>query len=313
MGGYKEAKLPIRAEVIRSRSAGNEEVEINGIKILRDYLSQHPPTAPQLRCNSASSSGQQKSVARPQSGIPAKRCSACSNVGDGVIACTQIGCRLSLCVPYGSNQAAACIEPPSGVSMTDFMNTFMCPACYKSRSAIAPYRLTSQGLAPLAEKCAVDHLVAVFLYLDDLRARDQVFATLRHDMGMYHKGLITYSAKLTIANTRPDHQEQGFAGLAKQIAGARGAATPFVLFISTHSDPDGLLTINIPRTIAAELGYRDMDGIAIPAGVLLYRFLGKLWNALPVGTGLRGLFLIVCGAAITNATQFGLISRLVTG
>lgn len=62
MGGYKEAKLPIRAEVIRSRSAGNEEVEINGIKILRgqrqcvvvqlhlclhclpDYLSQHPPT-----------------------------------------------------------------------------------------------------------------------------------------------------------------------------------------------------------------------------------------------------------------------------
>lgn len=28
--------------------------------------------APQLRCNSASSSGQQKSVARPQSGIPAK-------------------------------------------------------------------------------------------------------------------------------------------------------------------------------------------------------------------------------------------------
>lgn len=80
--------------------------------------------------------------------------------------------------------------------------------------------------------------------------------------------LITYSAKLTIANTHPDHQEQGFAGLAKQIAGARGAATPFVLFISTHSDPDGLLTINIPRTIAAELGYRDMDGIAIPAGVV---------------------------------------------
>ncbi|KAI0324827.1 hypothetical protein GY45DRAFT_1214070, partial [Cubamyces sp. BRFM 1775] len=242
-----------------------------------------------------------------------QKCSACSNVGDGVVACTQLGCMLALCIPYGTNTAAACITPPAGVSLADFINSFCCPSCCRQSGAIMQYRLTSQGLPRLSEKRTVDHLAAVFLFFDEILPRDRMFAALRHNMGIYHKGLITYSTKLTIANTRPSTQEQGLNALASRLAGAYGAGTPFVLFVATHSDPDGLLAVHVPQTVAAELGYTDMAEIAIPAGVLLYRFLGKLWSALPLGTALRGLFLLVCGSAVTNPTQLDLVRRLVQG
>ncbi|KAI0628500.1 hypothetical protein C8Q77DRAFT_1220923 [Trametes polyzona] len=293
IGGYDKARLPLRAKVIRSRGAGTEEVVPDGVQVLKDYIKLHPLTAQHTLC--------------------CPKCSACSNVGDGVLACTQLGCTLALCVPYGSNTAAACVEPPAGVSMAALVNTFVCPGCYKASGRIPPYRLTGQALAPLTEKRTVDRLCVVFLYLDSVHVRDHVFAALRHSMGLYNKGLVTFSTKLTITNTQPGRQEQSLAGLARQLSGRHSAGTPFVLFIATHSDPDGLLVVNVPQAAAAELGYTDMGEIAVPAGVLLHRFLGKLWCALPLGTALRGLFLIVCGSAVTNSTQFGLISRLVAG
>ncbi|KAI0633921.1 hypothetical protein C8Q77DRAFT_1217294 [Trametes polyzona] len=256
IGGYDKARLPLRAKVIRSRGAGTKEVVLDGVQVLKDYIKLHPLTA------MGTSQGPDN---RGRSVVLERPCSS------------SLGVLLALCVPYGSNTAAACVEPTAGVSMAALINTFVCPGCYKASGCVPPYWLTGQALAPLTEKRTVNRLCVVFLYLDSVHVRDHVFAALRHSKGLYHKGL----------------------------SGQHSAGTPFVLFIATHSDPDGLLVVNVPQVAAAELGYTDMGEIAVPAGVL--------WCALTLGTALRGLFLIVCGSAVMNSTQFRLISRLVAG
>ena len=50
---------------------------------------------------------------------------------------------------------------------------------------------------------------------------------------------IVSSLKLTTST-----HEQGLNTLASRLEGARGAGTPFGLFVATHGNPDGLLTVH---------------------------------------------------------------------
>ncbi|KAI0633917.1 hypothetical protein C8Q77DRAFT_1156785 [Trametes polyzona] len=178
IGGYDKARLPLRAKVIRSRGAGTKEVVLDGVQVLKDYIKLHPLTGP---VNQQSSHGyipgarQQGSVCGPREAMLIKVM--------GCLPAHSLGVLLALCVPYGSNTAAACVEPTAGVSMAALINTF--------------------ALAPLTEKRTVNRLCVVFLYLDSVHVRDHVFAALRHSKGLYHKGLVTFSTKLTITNTQP--------------------------------------------------------------------------------------------------------------
>ncbi|KAI0665789.1 hypothetical protein C8Q78DRAFT_985737, partial [Trametes maxima] len=240
-------------------------------------------------------------------------CSLCRDVGDGVICCTTLGCDIAICISYGSNTASPCIIIPQGISAEQFMNSFVCPRCYMQRGEATPYILSTSGLAPVQPVKALPNLVAIYLHSDETLGRNHMFVGLKHLMGHYHSNLITYSERLTIKHTTPMHQHHSLAALHRDLAGGLGSRTPYVIFVETHSDPDGRLFFHIPKAISHKLGYENLTAASVPAGVLLYRFLGELWQALPLVKTIRGLMLIVCGGSLANSTQFPLMRRLVEG
>ena len=110
-----------------------------------------------------------------------------------------------MCIPYGTNAAAACICPPEGVSHIDFANSFVCHVCYRKRRELVPYTLTTQGLAPLKSMITLARLVAIYMFPEDVNGRDHIFAAIKHMMGLYYKRVSFSHASPTCVRSLTSH------------------------------------------------------------------------------------------------------------
>lgn len=145
-----------------------------------------------------------------------------------------------------------------------------------------------------------------------------------------------YSTRLDACHIASQHKQNHLTMIAEHLGRLpenQSLKVPAGVFLETHSDEDGLLHVRVPKSTLMKVWGNDAempsDACSLPLArvgfstfsplptssltyvQLLELFLSPLWDMFTDMEGLRGLFLMVCGPAITVPTAYQSALRIV--